>query len=228
VPSLAASFILNAGTSNSDSMVTDSFVPGVGDVIVVKGVSEDVTHTLDGVTDSNGHTYTRVAVDTTSGHCWTGIWTTTVTTSSSMTVTMAVGLPSWHSFVVEQWTSASLAATPATVVTRGSGAPQTSLTTTAASSAVSWLNGDWAAISPAGRTYDATSNTAIEENVHDKSTTLYVGYYAYQVGATAAPQTFGLTAPAGQTWTLIGVEVLDVPGGGPPSDADQFGRFPWQ
>jgi hypothetical protein len=93
---------------------------------------------------------------------------------------------------------------------------------------VSWCCGDWNAISPAGRIYDTTSATPTEDGLHDKSTGNYVAYYAYQYAGSPTSQTFGLTSPGGQAWTLLGIEVLNVAAPGDPAGADQYGRHPWQ
>lgn len=235
MPTLANSFNVNSSAQNLSTLTSSSFTPAVGDVIVVKGILENAFSgsSYGTPSDTNGHTYTQRGVDNTSFHCWVGLWTAVVVTASSMTVSVTpVGTNNWHSIVVEQWTSAGLASPPATNGTVvGSGAPSTTITTTGTSSAVSWLNGDWAANSPTGRVYDTTSGSPVEDGLHDKSGTgSYVGYYAYQNTASPGSQTVGLTAPGGQTWSLLAVEVLDAGGGGGAggTDPDQFGTLAWQ
>jgi hypothetical protein len=67
-----------------------------------------------------------------------------------------------------------------------------------------------------------TAAVPIEEDVHDKSSaTNYVAYYASQSAASPGSQTFGLTSPTGQTWSMVGIEILDVPGPGSPDDPNQ-------
>jgi hypothetical protein len=214
VPTLAASFQVNSAASDISALTTSSFTPAAGDVIVVKAATETDTSTFSTPTDSQGNTYTLRASDASANHCWVGIWTAVAASATSMTVSVSnASVPAFHSMAVERWTSASLAGTPATNGTKtGTGAPSASLTTTAASSAVSWANGDWAANSPAGRTYNTTSATPTDEGVHDKSPGNYVAYYAYQTAASAGSQTFGITAPTGQTWTLLGIEILHSAG----------------
>lgn len=233
MPTLANSFNVNGVGPDLDPLTTSSFTPGVGDVIVVKGIIEDTSGPSAYGTpiDTNSNTYTLWASDSSASHCWVGIWTAVAATASSMSVTVTpTGSGNWHSIVVEQWTSAALAGTPATNGTKtGTGAPSSSITTTTANSAVSWLNGDWAANSPAGRVYNSGSATPVEDGLHDKSgTSSYVAYYAWQNAASATSQTVGLTAPGGQTWSLLAVEILDT--GTPPAgtDPDQFGTLAWQ
>jgi hypothetical protein len=80
---------------------------------------------------------------------------------------------------------------------------------------VTWVNGDWAAVSPSSAAY---RSSATQDGLHDKSGTgNYVAYYATQPAASAGSQTMGLTAPTGQTWSLIGIEIQDPLGGGTPA-----------
>lgn len=199
---------LQTAVQNNNTLTSTSFTPATGDIIVVKAVSGDPIQTM-GTPTGGGWTYTNRVSDSTASHTRAAIWTAPVTTGgTAQTVALTfAGSIEWHSMLVEVWSGGQLAATPATVDTRGSGAPSTTLTTTAANSVVSWVDGDWAAVSPTGRTYNTTSATPTDEGVHDGSTTQYVAYYAYQTAASAATQTFGLTAPGGQTWTLLGIEI---------------------
>lgn len=230
-PVLAQSFLVLSTASNTTTLTTASFTPNIGDVIVVKVVSESNGSTWNVPTDTSGNSYSQRLVDATASQCWAQLATSTVTVSASLTVSVSAlsGTPSWHSMIVERWTGASLAGTPATNGTKtGSGAPSSTITTTAANSVISWLNGDFNAVSPAGRTYNTTSATPVEDGIHDKSTGNYVAYYLHQPAATAASQTFGITSPTGQAWTLLGIEIL-ASGGGPAADANQAEvRRPWR
>jgi hypothetical protein len=235
VPTLAASFLVTSASANTATLTTPSFTPALGDVIVVKFVTESNLATYFDPTDTNGHTYADMSgsPDASSNHCWMALWTTTATVASAMTVSVVSnsGAPAWHSMVVEQWSSAVLAATPAVNGARtGTGNPSSTLVTTLTGSVVTWVNGDFAAVSPSGRVYDSTSASPNEDGIHDKSTANYVAYYAWQDAASPASQTIGLTSPGGQTWTLLGIEITDAAGGGGGSaeDPDQFGTLAWQ
>lgn len=235
MPTLTASWLVTSASANTATLTTPSFTPALADVIVVKVLTESDLATFFTPTDTNSHTYAHMSgsPDATSSHCWAALATTTVTVASSMTVSVVSnsGAPAWHSMLVEQWSSAVLAPTPAVNGTRtGTGAPSSTLVTTLTGSVVTWLNGDFNAVSPAGRTYDSTSATPTEDGIHDKSTSNYVAYYAWQDAASPASQTLGLSAPGSQAWTLLGIEITDVAGGGAGSveDPDQFGTLAWQ
>ena len=232
MPSLSASFNVNSAAHDSSTLTTSSFTPASGDVIVVKAVTESSAQSMDTPTDTQGNTYTLRATDTTFNHCWVGLWTAVAGSATNMTVSVTRSFSGWHSIVVEDWANAALAGTPATNGTKtGTGTPSTTLTTTQDNSALSWCNGDWSANDPSGRTYDPTSGTPTEDGLHDTHLDPfdYVAYYAWQPCGTAGSQTFGLTAPGSQTWSMLGIEILHVGGGGGGSvDSNQFGRFPWQ
>lgn len=204
-PTLAASFPVAASAKDTSSLVTSSFTPGVGDVIVVKVCSADQS-LVGGTPTASGLTFTLRASSAVTNNVWAGLWTAVVASSSAITITSPwSGTAAFHSAITERWTGAQLAGTPATNATKtGTGAPSTTLTTVAANSVVSWVNGDWAANAPGTPAY---RSSATQEALDDKSTADYVAYYATQAAAAAGSQTLGLTAPTGQTWTLIGVEV---------------------
>jgi len=227
---LAASFLVVSTASDLTTLTTSSFTPAAGDIIVVKSAAEAVATVCGTPTDTNGHTYTAQLTDTSASHCYAKLSTTTVTTATSMTVSAATtGTAGFHSMIVERWTGATLAGSPATNGTKtGTGAPSSTITTTAANSVVSWLNADFAAVSPASRTYNTTSATPTEDGIHDKSPTQYVAYYAWQTAATAASQTLGITAPTGQTWTLLGIELLASASGPAPDAVQAEVRRPWR
>lgn len=198
-----------SAASNTANLVSSSFTPAVNDVIVVKVITEDFTKTMTAPTDTQGNTYLQRNVGVTSSECWVSIWTTLASAATANIITVGgwSGAAGWHSAAFEYWPAATckLAASPAVNATKtGTGAPSTTLTTAANGSIVSWANGDWAANAPGSRAY---RSSATEVGIHDKSTTIYVGYFAYQQAATAGSQTLGLTLPTGQTWCLLGVEV---------------------
>jgi hypothetical protein len=228
MPTLAASFNVNSAAADTTALTTSSFTPATGDIIVVKGVVAD-NFAMAAPSDTQGNTYTQRALSSLGSNVWAAIWTATASSATSMTVsTGTVGAAQWHSTTVERWSGAALAGTPATNGTKtGTGAPATTLTSTGTGSVVTWLNGDWAAVSPAGRTYNTTSATPTEDGIHDKSTGFYVAEYAWQAAASPGTQTFGLTAPTGETWTLLGIEILAS--GGPAPDSNQYRPIvPWR
>jgi hypothetical protein len=226
VPSLASYVSVNSPAADNTTLTTSSFTPTAGDILVVKAAKENsASLTYGPPTDTQSNTYTLRASHSGTNQAPVWIWTAVAGSSVSMTVSMtSSGASGWfRSFLVEDWTRAALDATPVTnSTTNGTGAPLATLTTTQNNSAVTWVNADFAAVSPSGRVYNTSAAVPIEEDVHDKSSaTNYVAYYASQSAASPGSQTFGLTSPTGQTWSMVGIEILDVPGPGSPDDPNQ-------
>ncbi|HSW81822.1 MAG TPA: hypothetical protein VLG40_05535 [Candidatus Saccharimonas sp.] len=217
MPSLVTSyFAVSAINGDSSTLSTPAFTPSTGEVIIVKAATWD-SGTPSGTPSGGSLTYSRYATGQPGGFdCYCTIFGTTVAGSpGSMTVTLsAPAASSYHSMVVERWSNAQLATTPATNSTiNGSGAPSATLTTTAANSIITWVDGDDHSSSPTGRTY---LNSATEDGLADgTSQTSSVHYYAYQTAATAGSQTFGMSVPNNQTWVMVGIEVKDLPSGTP-------------
>lgn len=214
-PTLTQSYNAFDTSVDSASLVTASFTPAAGDVIVVKALSSDASMTF-GTPTGGGLTYTSQYSLFTALFTGIQIWTAVVGGSpSSMTVTLSVaGTAHTHGMVVERWAGATLAGTPATGHAQSaSGTPSATVTTVGTNSVVSWVSGDWNEILGA-RTYLGTGI----EVASQQADTHYVGDWAYQPAAAAGSQTFGLSAPAGQKWTLAGIEILQ--GTNPVTDAD--------
>ena len=208
-PTLTNYYLVVGSTNATTSLVTTTFTPAANEVLVVKASTNDSGTTI-GTPSGGSLTYTLRGSVTSGSFCYTTLYTTTVGSSpTSMTVTQPfAGDTGRRSLVVERWAGAALGGSPAVNATKtGSGAPSTTLTTQAADSIVSWVNADWNANSPASRAY---RSSATEVGIHDQNAAAdnqYVGYYAWQAATSAGSQTLGLTAPTGQAWSLIGVEV---------------------
>lgn len=207
-PTLVNSYLVVQSANNATTLTTASFTPSDGEILVVKSVTGDTSIVI-GTATGGSLTYTSRATVTTSSKCAARIFTAPVVTSpGSMTVSVPYsGGTGWHSMLVERWSTAQLAGSPAVVqTTQGAGtAPSATVTTVAANSIVSWAIGDWNAASPASRAY---RSSATDEGVHDGSTGNYVAYYAYQAAAASGAQTIGMTAPT-QNPSIVGIEIQE-------------------
>lgn len=210
MPSLVTSYFVQspAGTDTS-TLSTPSFTPANGEILVVKAATWD-TGTPAGTPSGGGLTYTRqstAAPGGFNGYCT--IFTAPVVGSpGSMSVTLSAPAGGcYHSMVVERWSGAQVAGTPATNGTiNGNGAPSATVTTTSANSIVTWAIVDENSRDPAGRTY---LSGAIEDGLADGHlSTSSVHYYAYQTAAAAGSQTIGMSVPNTQQWTMTGIEIL--------------------
>lgn len=189
---------------DSLSLTTASFTPPLNSVIIVKVTSADAAQTHTSVT---GVTFTSRGSVGTSGATSRGSLWTAIGAGSAVTVTAAFGGTAFpRGLVVEVYTGAQLAASPAVSnIVGGSGAPTNTLTTVAANSVVSWVNADWQAIDGTSRTYRSSAT----ETAYHRLVGQWTHYTARQAAASAGSQTYGLTAPIGQTYTMVAIEIQD-------------------
>lgn len=208
---LVRSLLVNDAGSDQATLTSSSFTPTTGNILVVKYSSAD-TGLVPGTPTGGGWTYTKTSFSAGASHCYVSIWTATVGGSpASQTVALtSSGSNVPHSMVVEEWSGAQLAATPATNATKtGTGAPSATLSTVANNSVVTSINGDWAAVAPGTPAYlsSALEDNGGAPNGHLTVSGQYTAYYFYQTAATLGSQTIGLTAPTGQTWSMVGIEI---------------------
>jgi hypothetical protein len=205
-------YIVHDTGANTTALTTASFTPSVGEVIVAKASTWDWSTNFGTGPTGGGLTWTKrvESLGTGSGGAYSVIWTAVVGGSpTSMTVSMTPTASSRHSMVVERWSGAQLAATPAVNTTKfvNTNPATTTLTSTGTGSVVTWVSSDTAAIDPATRVY---ASSATEEDCYDlHGAADGVWYYAYQAAASPGSQTFGTTAPSGQSVSICGIEIQD-------------------
>lgn len=191
------------------SLVTAPFTPPSGSIVVAKvgcANAKVVAGTPTGLTFTSW-----VNIGTSGSTCRTAIFTATGGGASIAVTASFSGVADSRGLIVEVWTSAALAGTPAThSVLGGSGAPSDTITTAAAGSVVSWMNNDFNALDGATRAY---RSSATDSGYHFLTGSQTV-YGAYQSAASAGSQTYGLTAPTGQSFTMAAIEV-QASGGAP-------------
>lgn len=211
MPALADSDLKLSAAADNTTLTSKSFAAANGDVFVVKLSTWDTANGMAAPT-GGGQAWQSVKVVAPGGfNGWCALYVCTVAGSpGSFTVASAPGTAgnTRHSMVVEKWTSAQLAVTPATNATAsGSGAPSANIITVADGSAVSWVSVDVSSQDPAGRAYRlAASEDGIFDGHLGANSVHYFAATA-DVGL-AGTYAMGMTAPAAQTWVLAGVEIL--------------------
>jgi hypothetical protein len=200
-PTLVASYFDHEDAWNYNTLVTQSFTPTAGELIVVKALNSERSQTF-GTPSGGGLSFTNRVDQNVTSHCRADIWTATVGASpTAMTISLTVAASQQnHAFVVERWSGAKLAGSPAVINATGSGAPSAVETTVANNSVISWVNGDFDQGTGA-RTYRGTPTEEQYWTAGDCT-----GYFAWQTQATAGAVTVGLTAPS-QTWTMAAIEI---------------------
>jgi hypothetical protein len=204
-PILMAAYQVNSAGIDLSALVTPTFTPATGDILVVKCVGADASITF-GTPVGGGWTYSPRGTDTSASHTSLAMWTAPVTlggTAQTVSVTPG-GTAQNHSMVVERWANARLASAPALTDTTGSGGPSATNTTVGINSVVSWCSGDWAAVNG---TLTRVYRSEAQESGFRWLTGQYTAYWGYQLTGNPGAQTVGLSAPVGQTWTLLAVEL---------------------
>lgn len=196
----------HSSTFSTSPLVSPSFTPAAGEVLVVK-VAGNATWTITG----GGLTWTQRAAQTSSSSLTpVRIFTATVGSSPvAMTVTATrAGATEVGYMLLERWAGAKLAATPANASAsraNSGGALSYTITTAAANSVVTWIDADWYENAVSG-TY--ASGATQEDWYHFNG--WYTVYAAWQSAAAAGAQTVGMTQPASQSYSSAAVEIQAV------------------
>lgn len=206
----APAFILEAETAYNTTTpkTTAAFNVLQGDVLVAYVLVNDNSP----VTISNSGAalnWTLVQSVAIAAFAWIGVWVVVSSQSRAaltVTFTRTAGLETFGGDVLLVRGSAGVGASSVTNVT--SGTPSLNLTTTTPDSMIVVVNGDWVPVDGAARAW-LTNAGALTETTYSftaGTVTAYGGYHASAgpVGTYAV----GLSAPAGQKYSIAAVEVL--------------------
>lgn len=210
--------VWNNGTTPKTISVT---VPANGLVVVV-GVTEDDSQQLATPT-GGGLTYTLQRSSTAVDFTPTYLWTATSPTAQTFTLSVARAGSSTLFFGFAYLVYAAGSTIGASNIGTGtSGASTISLTTTAASSGIACVAGDWSALTGTATMSSASATPTVLFTNQTVNYGAYVGHYA-DAGAAGA-KTVGWTAPNNMKRTVIALEVIP-PGGANLTDtpADNVG-----
>lgn len=212
-PTLAQTLTAQSAISGDSTTLTAALTSvSVGDVLVIKAQTWDTTVTS-GTPSGGSQTYTqRVTIQPAGFASYGTIFTATMAAGVPSSFTLTLSAPSassGHSMVVERWTGAQLAATPATNAASYSSAslPSSTITTVGTNSAVSWLCGDSQSVNPSTDAYLSPAPASPELLVNGFSSGDGIFRYTQQAAASPGSQTYGMSAPTGQKWVLAAIEV---------------------
>lgn len=193
-----------------------------GDILVAGGIGADTSAALSiSAVEGGGLTWTSQKVLNTTSNAYVRVWTATAAEGKSFNVkftkTQSGGNVIHWGGEVQVWRKSSGIGEVASV-TNTEGAPSLSITTKSSSSAIAMFAGDWAAKTGAA-TYRTGAGTFTQKtHVEDgEQYTLYGGYYA-EAGAAGA-YTIGMTAPTGQKFSIVAVEIKGEESGGTKGEA---------
>lgn len=177
-----------------------------GDVLVAMATGENHGQILS-ISENGSATATlqqsSLETDYTSGYVWTYV----APSNETMTVSLArTGALYFGGNVVRFSGSSGVGAS--NVATGATGTPSISLTTTMANSAILIMVGDWNAVSGTQTFTNNFGGTATALTGYPGDNAHYGIAIAYfqNAGAVGA-KTVGMSAPAGQKWMLIAIEV---------------------
>ena len=187
-------------SSTTSPKTSSSLSVQAGDVLaVVASGSLNLT-----CSDSQGLSWTlrQSIVVTNYEPLW--LWTATVAATGSLTVTVTRSSGSSnYGLDVTVWRGVTVGASSKTNAT---GAPSLGITTTAANSAIVVASSDWAGVT-SSRTWRTGAGAATELwDVTSGSTRFYGAYHAD--AGTQAAKTVGLSAPSGQTYSIVALELV--------------------
>lgn len=225
-PTLVNSYYVQISPQGTSALVTPSFTPSNGEVLVVKLVTWDSGSPL-GAPTGGSQTYTSRVTNAPGGfNQWAAIYTAVISGSpGSMTVSSTPSVSLRGSMVVERWSGAQLAATPVTASSASTGAATGSITPTAGTSVISWAAGDVNSVDPATRAYlaSATQDGLRDDHVGSNG----VDYHAYQSSTGTSSQSYGLSAPTGMGYVTVAIEVQAAASGAPafPTNLEQRRRL---
>jgi hypothetical protein len=196
--------------SSADPRTTGSISVQAGDILVAISGAEGSDGSTTCVISGGSLTWTvRQEVDV---NDYTHVQVATATAASTTSITVSAdweGFPGgseWRGLNVLVFrASDGIGASASTNV--ASGAPSLSITTTQENSAIVVANGDWNATDGTSRTWRTGAGTATEVT-YFRDSSHYAVYGAYHADAgTAAAKTVGLSAPSGQKYSIVAVEV---------------------
>lgn len=198
---------------------TVSLVVQTGDVMVVGCVFEGSGDTFNVPTnDGAALTWTQAQIDNTTVNITRlGAWTATADSNRTIIVTghPANGTTTRWGMYGRVWRGSVGVGNSNIAVNDTTANFSVGVTTTQDNSALDLVSGDWAEIVGARTALTSGVGTFTEETSVDVAGVYFVetGFWA-DVGVTGA-KTVGFSAPAGQTWSGIAVEIKGTAGGGP-------------
>ena len=180
-----------------------------GDLIVVCAAAEDSTCVLH-TPSAPGNVFTVRQSVSPASNSPVAIWTAVAAaTDASLPVSVSITgyTPARFGFTV--FVFSSHGGTGGSGHGSGTGTPSVAVTTTGANSMLVTVSADWSQNTGA-RAWSAV-NVPATEDVYATDAGIYTVYIAHYTDTGAAGvKTLGLTSPAGQTYTIVSLEILGM------------------
>jgi hypothetical protein len=215
-PTFVAEYPTVFNTVTTPKTVMSAIAINNGDVLIDVSSKESEIDSPLGITENGTSSWITIQADATANYAAIASWSYIATTGESLTVTStknASGAP-WHGSNVLRFSGSS--GIGASAKSKGTtGSPAVTLTTTQDNSAIVMICGDFAAVagtqtlSSTGGAGSGTLKTGFPGNSNNYGVAIGV----YLNAGTAGSKTVGMTAPTGQKWNILAVEVKGVSGG---------------
>lgn len=223
-PTLVSEYEVSSWTTTATPK-TVSVTVSAGDTLAVVGLTGDFDSDITTPT-GGGLTYTLQTVvegfNTPVAFSNAYIWT--ATSSTSQTFTLSAGRTtggSWG-FNVLRYSGVSTVGAAANAHVDG-GAPALNITTINDNSAIVVGNADWDEISGTTRTWRAVNGASPTEQTYVLATNWSTFYAAqYTDAGTAGVKTVGLSAPTGQRYSIVAVELVGSASVAPSANTSAF------
>ena len=181
-----------------------------GDLLICFAATSSESTQIGGPPTNSGAplTWTLLQSFTTAGYTSVHAWAATADDARALTVTLnrSGGSSNWG-MTVHQWRGALLG--NSVQGSAASAAPSLPITTTAATSGISYFSGDWAAKTGTATFLTINSAAGTVDLSAGGGSKFYAAHWL-NVGA-AGSKTTGMTAPTAQKWAGIAVEIKDNP-----------------
>lgn len=202
--------------TTSGSPKTASLSVQAGDRVVAYAVTEDDAATV-GIS-GGGVAWSQAGSVTATDYTFVRTWTATAASTGSMTITFTKSGQSsaYYGGGAVAYRNTAGIGNIATANANG-GAPLVNLATTQPDSSAVVVSGDWAAVNGSTRTW-RTAGTAASELTYARDAARYTVYAARypNLGATGT-KGLGLSAPSGQKYGIVAVEVKGIANSAPPT-----------
>ena len=208
-------FVSSASTAYNTNTTPKTLNVSVnaGDLLVVTTAAEDGQATL--TLTATGLTWTKQQEVDVASYTVVQVWTATAGATQSYTLSLAESdgvFTGFFGMTATVWRDhGGVGASSKTNVS--SGAPSLGITTTSDNSAIVVATSDWNASDGTSRTW-RTAGVAATETLYGRDSSNYTRYAAYHTDAgTAGAKTVGLSAPSGQKYSIVALEVIGTASG---------------
>jgi hypothetical protein len=207
--------------SGGNTSKTINVTVQTGDVLIVAAQAEnfDADTSVSITVSGGGLTWTSAQTVAVNSYGYVRLYYATATSNATFDITLTATGTVYSGYTVYWGGSVKIfrgsdgvGASSKTNVS--SGAPTLNITTTQANSAICVFNNDWNAVDGASRTW-RTGAGSLTETTYFRDAARYSVYSGYHADAgSTGTKAVGLSAPSGQKYSIVAVEVKGSAGGG--------------